>query len=1470
MSKINAVRLININYNNNAIRISDETFHFHGESTLLSLRNGGGKSVLVQMITALFVHKRYRDAKDRAFESYFTTGKPSFILVEWVLDQGAGYVLTGMMVRRNQDMETEQEEVLDMVTFISEYREACLQDIHHLPVVEKGAKEMVLKNFASCRQMFDAYKKDSSLRFFCYDCANAAQSRQYFDKLMEYQINYREWESIIKKVNLKESGLSELFSDCRDEKGLIEKWFLDAVENRLNRERNQMKEFQNLLEKYVAQYRDNQVKIRRRDTIRRFREEAEVIREFAEQYQAEEEKEKEQMCLLACLIGEFTRLRRASEEAHQEVLSNTERIVDQIARIEYEKLSEELYKLEEKLCYHVSNRDMIEAERDALRRETREIEHRLHLLACAKQQETVSEIRMELLELQQRIALSRQEEADLKPERDQLGRTLCRYYKKMLQENEEVLLRSQERCSELEAQTAAEKEKINSYEQSLREEASRQGALISRVESYDRQERQYNQMHGEQLVRNILGEYEPGTLDIRKKAGMKEIETCIRIRQRQKKRQEDGLERQKSLERSLQGLYAEQIRKETLKRQQEQIKEGYEKELKDRKIVLQYLGLPKETLFQMEEILQASGRKLQEQDSRLQSLRWEEEQLKKECRQLTEGRTLELPEAVEAEFLELGLPVIYGMEWLQKNGYTEEENLKLVRSHPFLPYALILSGKELDRLVRNVGEVCTSFPVPIVVREELEEKPVEQTGGIINLSDVHFYLLFNENLLNEEKLSLLVEEKRRQIQKKQEAVYKRKKEYDETFERQERVRNQAVSREAWEENAKSLKALSQELKDTEEKIRSGREEQNSLLEELKQLEQLLRDSEKELFRLQRRQEDLERLGQEYAQYEQDRLELERCRRAIRRLEERKKLAQESMDKLERQQKSLERETDRLDKKSTHLKETQQKYEKYAEDETDEHIIVESDDIELKEARYAAITGNLSRELRDLEEQENRTAKKYKSETETLEHSRLRYRLEPNAWAKTAYNPKEELHQESLLEDCGKKTEKKQGLLTEVTGQIAAADQRKKDCLRRILELCGKEAPLPKNEIQDQDFAARRKELEYQKRELQRQSEKLKERLQAYEENLAALSEYSDFPPGEPITWEQDFAEMDREELRRFQGGCIRDYRRSTQLRQEAKGKLYEELNRVVRMEIFQEDFYRKPLETMLRLTDESEQILRQLSTTLQSYESLMEKLEVDISLVEKEKQKIVELLEEYIKEVHQNMDRIDANSTITVRERPVKMLKIQLPRWEENENIYRLRLQDMIDEVAGKGLQILAQNGNAQEYFGTQLTTRNLYDTVIGIGNVQIRLYKIEAQREYPITWAEVAKNSGGEGFLSAFVILSSLLYYMRTDESDLFADRNEGKVLLMDNPFAQTNAAHLLKPLMDMAKKTNTQLICLTGLGGESIYSRFDNIYVLNLIEASLRSGMQYLRAEHLRGDEPETMVVSQIEVVEQQELIF
>ena len=395
-------------------------------------------------------------------------------------------------------------------------------------------------------------------------------------------------------------------------------------------------------------------------------------------------------------------------------------------------------------------------------------------------------------------------------------------------------------------------------------------------------------------------------------------------------------------------------------------------------------------------------------------------------------------------------------------------------------------------------------------------------------------------------------------------------------------------------------------------------------------------------------------------------------------------------------------------------------------------------------------------------------------------------------------------------------------------------------------------------------------LEYEKEEAVRTEKRVGDKLRDYQSNLTALAEYEDFVRGEQVEWDVDFAALIGAELTKQKGILIRDYNACMERRRETRFDLEKILNRMSRMENFAEDFYQKPLEAMLQLTEDADRVLRQLETTVSSYNSLMEKLQVDIALVEKEKTKIVELVGDYLKEVHDNLDKIDRNSTITVRERPVKMLKIELPDWTENENLYQLRLQDYIEDVTARGIALLEENGNLQEFLGTRMTTIGLYDGIIGIGNVQIRLYKIEAQREYPITWADVARNSGGEGFLSAFVILSALLYYMRKDDSDIFADRNEGKVLLMDNPFAQTNASHLLKPLMDMAKKANTQLICLSGLGGESIYSRFDNIYVLTLIAANLRNDMQYLKAEHIRGSEEETMLVSQVEVMEQQKFVF
>ena len=234
-----------------------------------------------------------------------------------------------------------------------------------------------------------------------------------------------------------------------------------------------------------------------------------------------------------------------------------------------------------------------------------------------------------------------------------------------------------------------------------------------------------------------------------------------------------------------------------------------------------------------------------------------------------------------------------------------------------------------------------------------------------------------------------------------------------------------------------------------------------------------------------------------------------------------------------------------------------------------------------------------------------------------------------------------------------------------------------------------ENPLPRNEIQGQDFEGRKNQLLYQKKEEKKHSDLLSWKIRSYEENLTALAEYSELIPTEMEEREQVPETLSAEELRNYKGILVRDYNQKIRDTRQQKELLVQLLNRIVRMESFQDDFYRKPLEQLLELSDNGTQVLTQLKTTVQSYDSLMEKLEVDISVVEKEKARIVELMEDYIREIHSNLGKIDHNSTITVRDRNIKMLKIQLPGWDENVGLYHLRLEDFIDKTTMEQMELL-------------------------------------------------------------------------------------------------------------------------------------------------------------------------------------
>ena len=135
------------------------------------------------------------------------------------------------MVRKNQKEDNDTEE-LEMYTFTGSYSNGCKYDLDNLPIIRQDGNKKILKGFGECKNLLEEISRSEPGNFRLYDMASQYGRRQYFSTLRQYQINNKEWESIIRKVNQKESGLSELFQNAKDEKDLVETGF--CVPSRIN------------------------------------------------------------------------------------------------------------------------------------------------------------------------------------------------------------------------------------------------------------------------------------------------------------------------------------------------------------------------------------------------------------------------------------------------------------------------------------------------------------------------------------------------------------------------------------------------------------------------------------------------------------------------------------------------------------------------------------------------------------------------------------------------------------------------------------------------------------------------------------------------------------------------------------------------------------------------------------------------------------------------------------------------------------------------------------------------------------------------------------------------------------------------------------------------------------------------------------------------------------------------------------
>ena len=1445
MSRINRIRIVNLNYNHQAFRIDDECFDLATENTLFSLRNGGGKSVFIQMITALFVRKGYRHAGDRKFESYFTTNQPTFIMVEWCLDQGAGYVLTGMMVRKNQEIKDEENSPeLEMINFIYEYESENEYDIKHIPILIQEGNKKSLKGFHVCRQLFESCKQNKQLNFYYYDMYQPARSREYFSKLREYQIYSKEWETIIKKVNLKESGLSELFKDAKDEKGLIETWFLKAVKDKLNQHQNRVKAFEELMTKYVNQYKKNEENFKRQEGILLFRQEMETVLTLEEQLLSHESTMLKYQEELAKLYEILELLRKETLQFKEEAESQLTEFKLQTHQLLYEQRSLIIHGLMDELVELGKEQKRQIQQLEQLKAQEGKIQKQAYIYEAARSYQTYVRASEDVQRAESALEVAKKSEQELLPRLQDLGYSLSVVYEEELERKTKEVEKIGWDLKDKEQERLRAQREIQLKQEERQTLSQTIGRLEAMLSQFEQEEKRLSTRYLEPFERNLEGFYLNGWLETKVEQITKELDEA---KKQNKKLLEEELklkEQHHQVSRDLEDL------KESLGLVKASVQTSHEKmqrleeELRIRHNIGRYIEWPEDNVFDKDGMIEAFRQKRQVIEEGLRSYEREIDRLKQEKRQLQAGDVEELPEELSQRLKDVGIQPIRGIEWLKRNGNTMEVNQALIRKNPFLPYSLILNESQMKQLKELSLEVSTSFPIPLLLRESLESTPVfVHASGYCQLDTFPFYVWFNEELLDEQRLAQLLLVKDHSIEELMQKCDRSRETLNHYDNQLATLSYQQLSKDSYQKAKRQVKEAVESQERLHQQIIELQQEKERLNAISESLQKNLRRLKDKVSKLEMKEKDFSLFLKSYADYlKNHRLYLEAKENQERLVEELEALADLQQD--------LHQSIDRLksseQKLHYDLEKTNESFTRFVIYE--EGTLIQKD-VEDLLSEYDAIEKQMEGAFKQTQDELSRANARFKAAESELDTLTKRYELLDADYRFVTYDcllEEENLHELSRLKQQYEEQKQVIHALDILKGKIETKKEGEYSRLKREL---GETEILDKSQVIVRDFERLLVVNNKQVASMEQKVKDLEKKVEIYEREKSSLSDYQQ-PLSQALVMDTSYRLYEERDWELKRKLLIRDYRTEKESRGKVERQVSDEFHRLNRLSLVEDEFFLKILSHFDKYKYNPRVFMEQYELKNEVLENLMGQLAVNIQMIEQEKETVIQLLLDYVEEVNQQLKLIDRNSSIPIRGKRVKMLEIEIPKWEENERLYYRRMNEFVHSVTEHCLTLMEENTPVEEFIGTHLKTTLLYDTIVGTANIRIRLFKIEEQREYPITWEQVAKNSGGEGFLSAFVILTSLLSFMRKDETDIFSSCEEGKVLLMDNPFAQTNAAHLLKPLIELAKKNNTQLICLSGLGGDSIYSRFENIYSLSLVPSSFKKGCSYMKSKHIKGE--------------------
>ncbi len=240
MPRLSKIRIVGCKYDKFRKKHEDSLFDLtrdkEPDHALLTLKNQGGKGVLMQLISQIAIPEtKWGKRNGNKLISMFYDQRGILnnytfhVLLEWKLDETPEkWLITGMCitsVKRNtgSDDEVEENAGLNYFLYAYEHNYSGPYYIENIPVYDKYNKE------AASYKAFESFINDNSRDFIRFSKTSTKRyDSSYYNYLRSKGINRSEWE-ILKEINRVEGGIGEYFSKAVDNSSIFDKLIIPAI-----------------------------------------------------------------------------------------------------------------------------------------------------------------------------------------------------------------------------------------------------------------------------------------------------------------------------------------------------------------------------------------------------------------------------------------------------------------------------------------------------------------------------------------------------------------------------------------------------------------------------------------------------------------------------------------------------------------------------------------------------------------------------------------------------------------------------------------------------------------------------------------------------------------------------------------------------------------------------------------------------------------------------------------------------------------------------------------------------------------------------------------------------------------------------------------------------------------------------------------------------------------------------------------